>query len=211
MKKTNVTVMSALAGFTLLMCGCAEGTKNAVSNVAKAAESQGTWGSKCRSSDIFDVSMKEYQQLSGEDTKLIREYYTEDGCVEPAIRVTYEGKFLVGNEVAGLPKETRDIDLAYKKVLVLPITEAGKNLLETLNLCGQNKWAVGEHQDLTDKSGEALCALNDTPYALFDIFRVENDQLTLGKVEGDKNKLLSTARPDQLDPDLLYTKVDVTF
>ncbi len=193
--KTSLIGLGLIFGASLGAMSCGNPV-TAANNAVKGGELLHTWTSECKSSDILDVSMKESYAFNGALVTLTREYHSKEGCKEAAILVAYKGSFEIKGQAAGQPEGVKNVDMNFENVTVKPVHEEGRKLLDKLNACGQKEWVLYAEVDMTAKSRAALCPIQDTPFAIYDIFLVANDQLQLGK-GGDKND--AARRPSELD------------
>jgi hypothetical protein len=117
----------------------------------------------------------------------------------PVITVFYKGTYSRGNDIGN---ETFEINLNYNTVELVARNEDAVKLLNGLNFCGKNDFAIGVNANLTNSSAEALCPLDDTPTVVYDIYKVEGDRVFFGK--GDKTS--AEKRPKELDRDAPFIK-----
>jgi hypothetical protein len=62
---------------------------------------------------------------------------------------------------------SRHLDLLYRSVSVASITDVGRNFLEALGFCGQNKFPTSQEIDVTGTSADATCVLQSSNQKTF--------------------------------------------
>lgn len=188
-------VSMALLG-AVALAGCAEDTKNDIREAIEEPALQKTWAQEaCRpNAGLGSIAgtMRATYVFKGSEVSVTEDYFSDAGCSVPAASVQYIGAFTIGAEVS---PGVQAIDLRYQTVVAAPRTEAVRDTLNTVSLCGKSDWAVNVSADMTGASTLALCPLRDTPSVMFDIFWISNGRLYFGK--GDKND--PAARPAELD------------
>ena len=194
----------------LLMSSACSDSENIAKNASRGPEVMKTWMGDCKESILPNMSVREYYQLDGATVTRINEFFSENDCKQAAALVKYSGDFIIQSNVANIA-DAKQVDFLYVKVTVTAVSDEGQKFLEAVNYCGRKEWPIQQEFDLTDHSDDALCTLDDTPYASYDIFLVSNDKMRLGKAEGDKDKKKPEARPSLIDDSVVYEKSDRTF
>lgn len=172
-----------------------------VGNTLKDYKIMGTWGSSCTESKILHASMKEFYTFDGNNLSKVREFYSKSDCTDPIVRVAHEGTFGIDFK-NDLGENSRNIDFDYKTASVTPLTDGGVTLLNATHFCGEKDWKVNTAFDLTKASEGITCPL-DQAKSVYDIVRVDGDQLYFGH-GGPKNT--TKERPTALDKDAPFAR-----
>ena len=202
MKNLLSTLKYVLAPALLLFpLGCGKAKQDVVQAYNEPAL-MATWESKCSSSSPLKLSEKTFVRFSGSDFEKSQTFYSQDGCVEPAVEARYKGTFKLSDST--IPESgAKFIDYTYDSASVTALNPKGKEVLETAKLCGHPTWVVGTRVDLTSESAGASCPLRTSPSTSYEVYKVEKDSKILylskfgwvysrGKVASDRAKELDT-------------------
>ncbi len=138
-------------------------------------------------------------EFKGNDVlKTVDVYASQDGG-QPALTIFYKGTYDRGTD---LGSEVYEINFHFQTVEMIARTEDAMKLLNGLTFCGKNDFKVGEAANLTANSADPLCPLDDVPFNVFDVYKVEGDRVFFGK--GDKTK--AETRPHELDREHPFIK-----
>jgi len=138
-------------------------------------------------------------QFSGNDViKSVDIYATQDGG-QPVLTIFYKGTYERINDIGD---STFEINFHYDSVEVVARNEDALKLLNGLTFCGKNDFVLGQAANLTANSADPLCPLDDVPFHVYDIYKIEGERVFFGK--GDKSK--AETRPKELDRDRPFIK-----
>ncbi|MGE4232021.1 MAG: hypothetical protein AB7F43_01715 [Bacteriovoracia bacterium] len=204
--------MTLLLSLFLCLNGHAAGksrtVKRTAKNVFEGVQAIGTWEGDCRSSSLLKLSYRPFYTFKGDAFTMTEEYYSNKDCHNPAIRIQYKGTYDIRSDVGDGAKE---INLAYNGAYVEPLNDSGKNALEKSGYCGYKHWNVGQLRDITADTQQTLCPVSEIPYVEYNIFRVDNDRLYLGKSSLFSSLKQRSNRPSQLEIKRPFRKSEQTF
>ncbi len=191
-------------------CGSSNSSKDVVDDASARTELQGTWTDAChapnRLADVlktgFAQDRYEFGLLQNRFTRTLS-VYSDAACSKPGFTETIEGGYTVigdGPDIDG----GRPINYTLTKATINPQTAAAVDALNVVSYCGVKDWALNQAKEVTNKT----CALQQFKNGdvVFDIFRVENKQLTMGKTSFFADGSSGQARPTERNKDLAFTK-----
>ena len=202
-KNLTVTALGAR-----LVIGCGKTTSDVV-NTVKEPGLMKTWSLGCDKAEILDVSAKSYYQFSGKDLTKAYELYTDNGCSRAAVLIKQEGTFdLRGNDTR--TADAKAIDFHFRKVVVTAKDPEGQKLLEKVGFCDHNSWPVGQAIEVTNNLGSLKCPLPKL-HDEYDIYKVQDDSLTLGEGKFFGRAESADKRPSKLATDKVYHPENRSF
>lgn len=200
--KPHTSILGLCAALALFpACNKADDVANQVDEKVTELNVNDQWAAACGNVplDIFGLSSQIEEYDIGASISRTTTLFHEDNCATPVIRVTENGSYEVGDKVPG---DSYVFNVQYNSVSITPVNEDGKNILNTVQACGINDWAVGQTRDVTTASSDdpvlARC-WTKTPRQIFDIVQVSGDQLKFGLVKDGKDKTSQEKRPTETD------------
>lgn len=111
-------------------------------------------------------------------------YGSLDGsCGTRDVEVTYSGSYSIDKQTAEQKKiDASPIDLTYNKVVVKPLSDAGRDVLNNIpgGFCGHQDWKTNQDIDLTTNSTETTCPLIDLPEVQYDLVSTKDSSVRFG-------------------------------
>ncbi len=159
----------------------ADDIDNGQKNFLRASDLIDQWKGPCAKSDILNLSASSTLKFDPNAFEREVDLYSNDVCDSPAFRIRYQGEYTVGSG-KGYPEDVYAIDFRFDRVTVTATSDAGAELLDKSDFCGQEVWVKDQEVDLTGTSASAGCILDDTPNPAYDVFRVKDQQLQMGKM-----------------------------
>lgn len=185
--KTNYSkyLIPAAAALILGFTSCGtwkEKAKDAVDNTNKAPELQNDWRGNCKDAGFLPLSAAVALKFGLTDFERKLKLSGDGDCNTVDVTIKYTGTYTVGEQNETQKSlSVRPIDLRYDKVIVVALTDKGKDVLNTANFCGVNDWKIYEEYNLSDKSRLTGCTLIDLPETQYDVFSTSGDQLRFGQ------------------------------
>ncbi|MBX2880908.1 MAG: hypothetical protein KTR32_13285 [Granulosicoccus sp.] len=169
-----------------------------------STELTGTWRQSCR----FNSEDADYEQetliIDGNEFTLVQSTFLDSQCAEKEQENTLSGTFAVGDSVmVNDGGNANELDLTLSAIALTVFTENTVSGANAAGLCGTTNWTSGVPVDISncmDISG------TEVPQQLFDIYRIDGDQL----VTGDQAGMSAASRPMMLDATSAYTLVAST-
>lgn len=183
---------------TLMAC-----SKESVQQTFQEPRLMKNWETKCASSDILDLSKRSYFAFSGDTFKEVHTFYQDETCTQPAAEATYTGTFNLGPGPTGEAGATA-LDLKYDKAYMVAVTEAGKEKLEGVKLCGHDSFPLNAQVEMTPDSAGILCPMTTAPSARYEIYRMDGDKLYVGNAGIGSRAKTEGERPTALDMENPY-------
>jgi hypothetical protein len=162
-----------------------------------------TWEGKCAKSDILDLSAKPYFKFSGNLYQEAHTFYSDADCVNEAVEVTYKGELTLRETNS---EQVRKVDFRFDHVEVKALNASGKDVLDKVGFCGVAAWEVSKVVNLEGKTGTLACPLRTVPTGEFNVFKVEQDMLYLGKSGLRGGATTESSRPSAVETANPFTK-----
>jgi hypothetical protein len=199
-----------------LLVGACSKKNDPVANVRQAAadrDLQKTFSSDCQATPgeaiatgigtLFqgkNAGQKVTYKFTGANVSKKTEVYSTTNCTGDAnYTLTESGTFTVHKDAN---KKTNDggypIDLKFDKMQVNIVSDVGAKTANEKNLCGAKDWAPGKDRDVTKQAQDNACAQTKIPRTVANIYRVDNNVLTLGSDTSNKD-VPDKQRPASLD------------
>lgn len=167
------------------------------------------WEGQCSSSDLLNLSSRQYYRFSGSDYKEVHTFYGEKNCVGEAIDITYKGEMTIKEAMVindGAAAKARKVDFRFDHVEVTALNPAGKAALEKVGFCGVKFWEAGKPVVLDGKTGGIACPLRTVPTGEYNVFALENETLFLGKTGLSGGATKESARPTSIERAVPFVK-----
>ena len=202
--RKNVWI-ALIATATVTGCGAFK-TKN---HGQKAQETDnalsGVWNGTCTKADWLGISHQKAQLTFGAlgDFDQTTTLYSDAGCTQPVAALTEHGTYasLGASKTA---QNANDINFTTTAYSVTPKSDDAVKLMNGASYCGVNNWANGQATDVLGKTCLGQTYANGD--VTFDVYHVDNNQLTLGKSSLFLTKSSASTRPSQLDSSNVFTK-----
>jgi hypothetical protein len=203
----NKIVISLLACSSAFAVGC--GGNDSVKSAEQALKSSDLthrWEQQlCETNLVKKLlnqgSSKTSFEFSGNKVDKIERYFKAGDCTNPEVNVIYSGHYEKKKE---LPGDVHQIDLLYRKVKIVPLTQAVANDYNSNQKCGKTDWVVNQPNEVTASVRDHNCSVEQMPLDQFDIYKTINDQLYFG-TNATKNS--PNERPFELDQTNPYKKL----
>ena len=198
-----LVITSASSAFAL---GPARDAARGVSNTVNNSHLTHTWesescreakelGSFCRVTYVFD-------RIGSQVNKIEKYFANEDECKlrdrTPEVEVRYVGTYKSREQIK---ENVYALNMNFKRVIVTPFSEAGRQALVGQTFCGNSAWEVNRAVDLTTFVHGAQCSLRSLPERVYDIYKVEHPRLYFGK---DAEKATEYSRPIEIDTEVPF-------
>lgn len=131
--------------------------------------------------------------------------YLDGTCKTPGILQTM--KISAGNDTASSEVEgASNLDITVNQYLITPVDARVVSFLNSQKLCGLNNWALNVANDVTGKNcqGQTVNAGD----VMYDIYMSQGNSLWLGDSSGENDGSSEEKRPNSLDKDNTFTKVE---
>ncbi len=206
-KKTKIAFSILATGLAVTACGekAPHNLVTASQNEARAPALTENWRSNCVKSSLFDVSMLVEYEFAGDAFIERYRYFSESDCRNDseAANIRYLGRFEVLAAV-----EPGGIDMRYEEAKIQIKNETGRKIVDAVDFCGREEWAIGDEMDLTNAARGVTCPIKSVQQGRFDLFKVENKTLYFGTgyLEGDAEN--PADRPRNLKMDQPFREVE---
>jgi hypothetical protein len=205
------TALTALALTVAFTTGCAKTADEVRDDIDREAQQLSVndmWLAPCENAklDWIGVSSKVERYEFGASLTKWTILFEEDSCSTPSIEIAETGDYNIGNKTA---TEAYILDLNYRNVSVKALNEAGRDLLNTVQACGINDWAVGQGRDVTHATNDGAVlgrCWTKAPRQLFDIVRVSGDNLQFGYEENGLDKSVPEKRPTRVENSVVFVR-----
>lgn len=156
----------------LLIAGCGDKDESPIKAVEQRVDEPGlmhTWEGPCKLK-ILDKSARQFVRFSGADLKEGYVLYEDEDCKTGSVQLVYDGSFTIPKEPS---KGQRYLDNVVKTGSLKALTPAGAELLDDLDVCGVETWAVGQSVDITAAERGVKCPFRALPANEFNTFVLE--------------------------------------
>jgi hypothetical protein len=138
------------------------------------------WKGPCVQSDLLNLGANAVLKFGANTFERELSFFANDRCEDAAFKVKYQGEYTVGSD-DNYPEGLSPVDFSITTVTVTALNDGGAKLLDNTDFCGQEAWTKGEEIDLSNNSSDLGCMLDDLPRSGFDIFRVKENELQMGR------------------------------
>ncbi len=211
MSRFSSLLIVAVAALTATSCGIGEKTKRASRDVTDKWELSGAYANRCHAPTLVAEILKDnfaketYDfNLTGSFTQ-VYEQHEDAACSQLRLTRTLSGTYeIVGDADAEKLPETKLVNLTIDKATLTPGSDASASDLNEAEYCGITDWKSGAERDVTDKDCGGLTIRKGE--VVFDIYKVKDDTLYMGKTSLLSRGTSGANRPEELDTDLFYTR-----
>jgi hypothetical protein len=131
--------------------------------------------------------------------------YLDATCKTPAILQTM--KISAGNDSPSTEVEgASNLDLTINQYLITPVDSRVVSYLNSQKLCGLSNWALNVANDVTGKDCQGHTV--NAGDVVYDIYYNQGNSLWLGDSSGENDGSTEEKRPNTLDKDNTFTKVE---
>lgn len=207
-----VCVLSCLVWGT----GCGKGGggggggSGEVGKQATKIELNGHWGRNCAAAgEVAEISATKVEYDFGAAVKKTTTAFQDDKCQAPMLALVEYGSYSIGNEV-GSKTGVYELDQNYATATVTPLSAEAVEGLYLASACGFSDWALNQPRDITAKTSDdpvASRCWRKTPRTAYDVARIENNQLFMGKYTPTADRSTPQKRPTAIDTEKPFTRM----
>jgi len=198
----------------MFVLGCGNKTAQQVADQIRGKSNQtrnelgisGDWQSECSKTSIIPNFKSQSERYHfGDDGTFQKKFYfySDENCQNPSFVRQEDGTLTLHGSAT--PKEGIVTDFSFTKVSIIPDNKGAVTILNSLDYCGVNSYAIGVATDVTAQSSNTLCkGVKHTPRTTYDIIKLTDDShLVMGE---DGSQEDAKARPQNVDTTLVFSR-----
>jgi hypothetical protein len=198
-------LMGALAVASLVACGSVEKEKKKRSGAIDSLELTGRWDTSCVEKGFFTTSYQreqyEFSPLNNFEKQVIQ--HNDKRCKDEVFRISLAGSY----ETAGNAEnetDAKNINFTIKTVEATAFTNEMADALNAKEYCGIKDWVADKPQRVEGQDCEGDSFKRGD--VILDIYKIEGDELLLGRALVLLDSLGIQQRPSDLNDDRVYKK-----
>lgn len=209
MRSSSKLFMVLVSAAAITGCGIGERSKEARKDAENKWELSGEYSNRCHAPTIVNAILKDDFAKETYDYNVTGTFtqsyalHEDAACSQLKLTRSIGGKYeIVGD--SDKVAEAKMVNLTINSATLTPGSDAVAVELNDDKYCGITDWKSGVASNILDKDCGGLTVRNGE--VIFDIYKVQDNTLYMGKTSFFRNGSSGSTRPEALDTDLFFTR-----